>query len=243
MPIGQYKEFLVETQEKKIKQNANADAMANDVKNEAEAVGSRFEHVNEALELLYKHFPKCFIKEGDCKPLKIGILDDLRSQIEGIEGLSISKARAAVRLYTSRLRYHYCCKEGAKRIDLEGNEVESISAEHAEYSKKCFEEIKAKRKAANANKKGFKKPFNKDNNKGTFKKPFNKNGPKRFKKPRTVKATVADLKAGREVLVTSNGRFVKGIVKQDANANSVTVTLDTGATVTLLIERVSIAQK
>lgn len=242
VPIGQYKEFLVETQEKINKQNESADAKAKNVKKDAEATGSRFEHVNEALELLYKHFPKCFIKEGDCKPLKIGILEDLRSKIEGIEGLSISKARAAVRLYTSRLRYHYCCKEGAKRIDLDGNEIDTISAEHAEYAKKCFEEINAKRKAANSNKKGFKKPFNKDGKNG-FKKPFNKNGPKRFNKPRTVKATVDDLKAGREVLVTSNGRFVKGVVKQDANANSVTVTLDTGATVTLLIERVSIAQK
>ena len=122
----------METQEKINKQNESADAKANNVKKDAEATGSRFEHVNEALELLYKHFPKCFIKEGDCKPLKIGILEDLRSKIEGIEGLSISKARAAVRLYTSRLRYHYCCKEGAKRIDLDGNEIDTISAEHAE---------------------------------------------------------------------------------------------------------------
>ncbi|SPT67978.1 ProP effector [Anaerobiospirillum thomasii] len=230
----------METQDIKEKEEVvkTESAVATD-KSQAVEGGSRFEHINEALELLYTHFPKCFIKEGNAKPLKIGILDDLKNRIGDIEGMSISKARAAVRLYTTRLRYYYCVKEGEDRIDLDGNAVEKVTAEHASYAKERFDEINAKRKPAP--KKNNKKPFNKDDRGG--KKPFNRNAGAKRPRPRLVKATVDDLKAGREVLVSTNGRHVKGVVKQDASASSVTVTLDTGATVTLLIERVLIAQK
>ena len=44
-------------------------------KEAAPAEGTHFDHVKETLELLYKTFPKVFIKDGDVKPLKIGIFE------------------------------------------------------------------------------------------------------------------------------------------------------------------------
>lgn len=125
--------------------NAESVEQGNDT---AKDVGTHQEHIKEALELLYVNFPQAFIKEGDCKPLKIGILEDLKTRIAGIEGLSISKVRAAVRVYTTRLRYFYSVREGAKRVDLDGNEVDSVTAEHAEYARSRFTEINAKRQGS-----------------------------------------------------------------------------------------------
>ena len=77
--------------EETVAQNTNTE------KSEAVADGSHFEHVKETLDLLYKYFPKAFIKEGNCLPLKIGIFDDLKAAVPSHEGLSISKVRAALR--------------------------------------------------------------------------------------------------------------------------------------------------
>lgn len=144
--------------------------------------GSRAAHIREALEILYDKFPKCFIREGDIKPLKVGILDDLKKLVPEMEGMTTSKLRAAVRLYCTRLRYLYAVREGVPRIDLEGNEVENVSEEHAKYAKERFGEVKELRKkkkeeeakkAAQAAEKRGKRPFNKHG-----KKPFNKQGGK-----------------------------------------------------------------
>lgn len=126
-------------------ESAKADAAKGE---DAKDVGTHQEHIKEALALLCEHFPKAFIKEGDCKPLKIGILEDLKAKIGEIEGLSISKVRAAVRVYTTRLRYFYAVREGAKRVDLDGNEVDTVTTEHAEYARNRFVEINSKRQGS-----------------------------------------------------------------------------------------------
>lgn len=135
------------TKEKRTRKDKDA-AMAAAIAAQQAITGTHQEHIQEALEMLYTRFPKAFIKEGDCKPLKVGILDDLKPKIEEINGLSVSKVRAAVRFYTSRLRYFYAMREGAMRVDLDGNEVEPVSSEHAAYARTRFAEINAKRRPA-----------------------------------------------------------------------------------------------
>lgn len=108
--------------------------------------GSRSEHIKAALEVLYQRYPKCFFRDGDLKPLKVGILEDLKKAVPEMEGMSISKLRAAVRMYTTRLRYLYNVQEGVMRIDLDGNETEACTAEHQAYAKEKFNEINTKRK-------------------------------------------------------------------------------------------------
>lgn len=226
----------METQEIKKEQELNKNA---EKQTETQAQeGTHFEHVKETLELLYKTFPKAFVKDGEARPLKIGIFEDLKEKCASVEGLSISKVRAALRLYTSRLKYLYSVKEGAPRIDIDGNECgDTVSAEHATYAKERIEEINAKRKAS----KPQKAPVNKKN----FKKPVN--GAKFHKKPNKIdgiKPTVEDLKAGTEVLVlSSEQRFVFGVVAENAQKDTVYVTLKSGLTVNLPLERVLLPKK
>lgn len=198
-----------------------------------------FEHVKETLELLYKTFPKAFVKDGEVKPLKIGIFDDLKERIASVEGLSITKVRAALRMYTARLKYLYSVKEGVARIDLDGNATEDlVNAQHESYAKERIAEINAKRKPQkpknNAGKKNFvKKPFN--GNKPQAKKPFKIEGDK---------ANVEDLKQGTEVLVLSSEQHcVRGVVAQDAAKDTVYVTLKSGLTVNLPLQRVLLPKK
>lgn len=108
--------------------------------------GTHTEHIKAALEVLYEHFPKAFIKEGDAKPLKVGILEDLKARLDELPGVTMSKLRGAVRMYASRLRYLYTVREGVMRVDLEGNDTEPVSADHAKYAKERFAECNNKRK-------------------------------------------------------------------------------------------------
>ena len=198
-----------------------------------------FEHVKETLELLYKTFPKAFVKDGEVKPLKIGIFDDLKERIASVEGLSITKVRAALRMYTARLKYLYSVKEGVARIDLDGNATEDlVNAQHESYAKERIAEINAKRKPQ--------KPKNNSVKKNFVKKPFNGNKPQ-AKKPFKIegdKANVEDLKQGTEVLVLSSEQHcVRGVVAQDAAKDTVYVTLKSGLTVNLPLQRVLLPKK
>ena len=198
-----------------------------------------FEHVKETLELLYKTFPKAFVKDGEVKPLKIGIFDDLKERIASVEGLSITKVRAALRMYTARLKYLYSVKEGVARIDLDGNATEDlVNAQHESYAKERIAEINAKRKPQ--------KPKNNTGIKNFVKKPFNGNKPQ-AKKPFKIegdKVNVEDLKQGTEVLVLSSEQHcVRGVVAQDAAKDTVYVTLKSGLTVNLPLQRVLLPKK
>ena len=46
--------------------------------------------------------------------------------------------------YTLSWRYLHCVKESEKRVDLDGNEGDSVSAEHAEHALKILKESKEK---------------------------------------------------------------------------------------------------
>ncbi|MCI6796833.1 MAG: RNA chaperone ProQ, partial [Succinatimonas sp.] len=187
--------------------------------------GSRFDHIKETLELLYELFPQAFIKEGNCKPLKIGIFADLREAIAGRDDVTVTKVRAALSYYTSRLRYLFSLKEGAKRVGLDGSEGEAVSKEHAEFAKAKFDEINGKRKA---NRKP--KTQSKDNRKNANgRKPFNAQRKKRpeFKIPGR-KADVSELLVGTEVLVLSSEQhYVRGVIAEAVSGNAAAVTLRT----------------
>ena len=196
-------------------------------------------HVKQTVELLYKTFPKAFVKDGDVKPIKICIFDDLKERIASVEGLSITKVRAALRMYTARLKYLYSVKEGVARIDLDGNATEDlVNAQHESYAKERIAEINAKRKPQ--------KPKNNTGKKNFVKKPFNGNKPQ-AKKPFKIegdKANVEDLKQGTEVLVLSSEQHcVRGVVAQDAAKDTVYVTLKSGLTVNLPLQRVLLPKK
>lgn len=224
----------------------------------AKDAGTHQEHIKEALELLYVHFPKAFIKEGDCKPLKIGILEDLKTRIVGIEGLSISKVRAAVRVYTTRLRYFYSVREGAKRVDLDGKEVDSVTAEHAEYARTKFTEINSKRqgskprrptvqgqhaqrRSGGQNGQRQERRVHDSRRQGMGGNNFNRN--RSFKDARRFElAKESDLKVGRYVYVSlERNNFTQGTVTEMMR-NEARVTLRNGLTVTIPVSSIYVQQ-
>ncbi|MCK8168186.1 RNA chaperone ProQ, partial [Erwinia amylovora] len=75
----------------------------------------------EDIALLAERFPQCFSAEGEARPLKIGIFQDLFERVQGEMSLSKTQLRSALRLYTSSLRYLYGIKACATRVYLDGN--------------------------------------------------------------------------------------------------------------------------
>lgn len=100
----------------------------------------------EIIAFLAERFPQCFTAEGEARPLKIGIFQDLVQRMQGDDSLALSKTqlRAALRRYTSSWRYLYSIKPGARRVDLDGNPGEELDASHVEHARQQLEEAKAR---------------------------------------------------------------------------------------------------
>jgi ProP effector len=93
---------------------------------------------------LAERFPQCFSAEGEARPLKIGIFQDLVERVQGELSLSKTQLRSALRLYTSSWRYLYGIKAGAIRVDLDGNACGVLDEQHVEHARKQLEEAKAR---------------------------------------------------------------------------------------------------
>ncbi|MFM1242249.1 RNA chaperone ProQ [Yersinia enterocolitica] len=104
----------------------------------------------EVIAFLAERFPLCFTAEGEARPLKIGIFQDLVERVQGEENLSKTQLRSALRLYTSRWRYLYGVKVGAERVDLDGNPCGVLEEQHVEHARKQLEEAKARVQAQRA---------------------------------------------------------------------------------------------
>jgi len=88
----------------------------------------------DALVWLAEQFPSAFDNTQRIRPLKTGIMDDILQHAEKAQeaGISRSKLREAVVLFTRRLDYLTCLKAREMRVDLEGNEVAEVTEEEAE---------------------------------------------------------------------------------------------------------------
>lgn len=91
-------------------------------------------NINLALKWLTNKFPAAFDNQVRIRPLKIGIMHDILEYTEEAknDGISRSKLREAVVLFTRRLDYLSCLKAKENRIDLFGNTVEAVTAQEAE---------------------------------------------------------------------------------------------------------------
>ncbi|MDF7667114.1 RNA chaperone ProQ [Orbaceae bacterium ESL0727] len=109
---------------------------------------SQFQLTNskEIIAYLAKHFPNCFILEGEAKPLKIGIFQDIVDRLGNEDILSKTKLRVALRAYTMSWRYLYSIKEGAQRVNLDGEPGEVITQIHVEHAKQQLKESKERAK-------------------------------------------------------------------------------------------------
>ncbi|NPE58706.1 RNA chaperone ProQ [Dickeya dadantii] len=104
----------------------------------------------EVIAYLAERFPLCFTLEGEARPLKIGIFQDLVERVSESEHVSKTQLRSALRLYTSSWRYLYGVKVGAQRVDLDGNACGELEQQHVEHARKQLEEAKARVQAQRA---------------------------------------------------------------------------------------------
>ena len=138
------------------------------VENNAEGV-QKLTDTKAIIAYLIEKFPLCFIAEGEAKPLKIGLFQDLAEALKDDERVSKTQLRQALRQYTSNWRYLHGCREGAERVDLYGNPAGVLDAEHVSHAAQKFAE---KRKAELATKKAQqKRPARKPNANQTTRKP------------------------------------------------------------------------
>ncbi len=89
---------------------------------------------NDALSWLATTFPLVFDTDLYIRPLKIKIMDDILVHADEAlkAGISRSKLRQAVVLFTRRIDYLACLKAREMRVDLAGNAVATVTEEEAE---------------------------------------------------------------------------------------------------------------
>ncbi|MFH4666672.1 RNA chaperone ProQ [Vibrio cidicii] len=104
----------------------------------------KLKNSKEVIAYIAECFPNCFTLEGEAKPLKIGIFQDLADRLSDDEKVSKTQLRAALRQYTSSWRYLHGIKAGATRVDLDGNACGVLEEEHVEHAKATLAESKAK---------------------------------------------------------------------------------------------------
>ncbi|OOF36288.1 RNA chaperone ProQ [Rodentibacter rarus] len=184
----------------------------------------------EIIAYLAEKFPLCFILEGEAKPLKIGLFQDLAEALKDDERVSKTQLRHALRQYTSNWRYLHGCREGAVRVDLYGHSAGVLEAEHVAHAAQQLAEAKAKfaekRKAELAEKKAQQK-----------RQPRRQNFSKAPHKPR-VELTAVDfssLSTGDSVKVKVGDKAKKGTIVEVLK-DSARVELENGLVMNVTVD-------
>jgi ProP effector len=189
----------------------------------------KLKNSKEVIAYVAECFPKCFTLEGEAKPLKIGIFQDLAERLSDDPKVSKTQLRAALRQYTSSWRYLHCIKPGAVRVDLDGNACGELEEEHIEHAKTALAESKAKvqaRKKQNEAKAKADKPAAKAKKKPAPRQ--NRENGRSQPKPKVTRQLNADeLVVGNQVNVNmGNGNMAATIV--EINKEDVRVQLGNG---------------
>lgn len=92
------------------------------------------------LPILVKAFPKAFFPKGwSCRPLRVGIFNDL----DAVLPCEIDRAELKLYLdiYTKQSRYLRTLKASAARIDLNGNKAGKVTAKEAASAEARFQKL------------------------------------------------------------------------------------------------------
>lgn len=188
----------------------------------------------EIIAYLAEKFPLCFSLEGEAKPLKIGLFQDLSEALKDDERVSKTQLRHALRQYTSNWRYLHGCKVGAVRVDLQGNPAGELEQEHADHAAQQLAEAKALVAQKRAAEKAAKAVTEK-------KRPARrapKQGEKTVRKPKLVLTSInmAELQEGQQVKVKVGDRAQNAKVLEFSN-EAARVELDNGLVVNVTADR------
>jgi len=87
-----------------------------------------------ALNWLKTQFPDAFDNSLRIRPLKVGIINDVLAHADAAQeaGISKSKLREAVVVFTRRIDYLTCLKAKEMRVDLAGEPIAPVTEEEAE---------------------------------------------------------------------------------------------------------------
>ena len=212
----------------------------------------KFSNSKEVLAFLAESFPQCFSLQGEAKPLKIGIFQDLAERLESEERVSKTLLRSSLRHYTNSWRYLQSVKEGEQRVDLDGNGVAVIELDHAEHAKKQLDESRAvvaeKRKEQQAKKPPAKKSYKnkevpkfKSAEKTVNKEQSVKKAEPAVKLPPPEKLSAEHLVVGTNVTVKI-GKTPMPASITDVNKDGVHVQLDTGMVVKVQVDNLRLAR-
>lgn len=208
----------------------------------------KFTSSKEVIAFLAETFPACFSTEGDAKPLKIGIFQDLAERLSEEERVSKTLLRSSLRHYTNSWRYLHSVKEGAFRVDLDGNQDAPIEKEHADHAKQQLAESKAKvaerRKEQKQNNEGAPRKSYKNRASSPGKTTLsgtNSDKPRPNKKPPPAKLTDDELKNGTRVTVKV-GKAPMLATITDVAKDGIHVQLDTGMTVKVQADKLRLAR-
>jgi ProP effector len=184
----------------------------------------KLKNSKEVIAYIAECFPKCFTLEGEAKPLKIGIFQDLADRLSDDPKVSKTQLRAALRQYTSSWRYLHGVKPGVERVDLDGNPCGELEQEHIEHAKNALAESKsrvmARRKEKNKEKKN-------QENSAKIKPKKAEHRARDIKKNQIQALSTDELKVGRQVKVNmGKGNMVATIV--EINKDDVRVQLVNG---------------
>ncbi|WP_427981639.1 RNA chaperone ProQ [Agarivorans sp.] len=202
---------------------------------------NKLKNSKEVIQYLATQFPNCFSTEGEAKPLKIGIFQDLAERLKEDEKVSNTVLRSALRQYTSSWRYLHGVKVGSKRVDLDGVEGAEIEQEHVEHAQKTLKESKDK---AFANKKAQAEKANKAKPAAKAKADFKRtskpkpSSTKPVAEPKPVeKLDSKDLVAGKEVRVLVGKTPMPGQISE-VTKDGIAVTLKSGMLVKVKAEHI-----
>ena len=109
---------------------------------------SRFK---ELLQLFSREFPEVFACK-ETKLLKVGIHLDIAKKLD----LEITEIKGFLRMYCTGGKYLEAHTQGAKRYDLDGNEIEEVTEDQIAFVQKVLVK-RAKKKQAQKQEKEIKK--------------------------------------------------------------------------------------
>jgi sRNA-binding protein len=100
------------------------------------------EDSEHAIRVLAERYPKCFFQEPRLRrPLKHDIIADL--QQDGCP-LAVELMTAALNWYQGAFGYLYALQAGTKRVDLDGNEVGTVTPQEAAEAIKQVQDANAR---------------------------------------------------------------------------------------------------
>ena len=198
---------------------------------DAQVNSQKLTNTKDIIAYLAEKFPLCFILEGEAKPLKIGLFQDLAEALQDDERVSKTQLRQALRQYTSNWRYLHGCREGAVRVDLHGNPAGVLEAEHVAHAAQQLADAKArvaeKRKAEAAAKKAQHKQLPSI--------PANKNA-NLFNKPSLISVDFSQISVGSVVKVKAGDHAKKATVVEVLK-DSARVELENGLVMSVAADR------